>query len=107
MLIRYLLKLILLTLLSSLPAVADTSNVAGDEIVITNENPSADGLDVGISIAVTPQPDPVLGYLPDSDAATAVVNTQEEASDHSMDLWQRIKNGYAMPETQSRLYRES
>ena len=98
--IRYLLKLILLALLSSLPAVADT-NVAGDEVVIINDNPGTGGFDVGISIGVTPQPDPVLGYLPDADAATAAGSTQEDASDDNVDLWQRIKNGYAMPETQS------
>ena len=98
--IRYPLKLILLALLSSLPAVADT-NVAGDEIVINGDNPSIGGLDVGIGIGVSSQPDPVISYLPDTDTATAVSTTQEDATDNNVDLWQRIKNGYAMPETQS------
>ncbi len=88
-----LLKIVILAFSLSLPAYAET-NLAGEEIIILDDAPAA------LNVTPSPQPDPVLSYLPENTAsplaeadATSVTNTDN--------LWQRIKHGYAMPELRS------
>lgn len=83
------------------------TNVAGDEIIILGEYPAITGLESSLSAGPSLQPDPVLSYLPDTpataEAATPETDaTQEDAAEApDSDLWQRIRNGYAMPEVAS------
>ncbi|HEY8118817.1 MAG TPA: LysM peptidoglycan-binding domain-containing protein [Methylophilaceae bacterium] len=80
----------------SLQALAET-NVAGDEITIIGDHPSSNSTDVSINSSL--QVDPVLNYLPeDSTQSAGNADASDAAKD---DLWQRIKDGYAMPESQS------
>lgn len=90
--------LLLLALSPSLEALADT-NVAGEEITIAGDSSASTGADADIHINPGQQIDPVLNYLPDdSDQNTDTADTSATATD---DLWQRIRNGYAMPDSQS------
>lgn len=92
---RLLLKLIILVIPSAfvaLPALAET-NVLGDEIIILGDPPA--NLDINTASPV----DPVLSYLPDDTTVETPENSVDAA--HVDDLWQRIRNGYAMPELNS------
>jgi len=80
-------------------AIADT-NVAGDEIIILGDYPAITGLDVSLSSSTSLQPDPVLNYLPEEQAAGEAEVVVDAAVTDS-DLWQRIKNGYAIPKIES------
>lgn len=88
-----LLRIVVLAFPLSFPAFAET-NLAGEEIVILDDSPT------NLNISPAPLPDPVLTYLPESVPAPAA---EVSASDAAIaeDLWQRIKNGYAMPELKS------
>lgn len=88
MTVKSLLKLLLLAFPLSLPAAAD-SNLAGDEIIILDET--------HLSFATPSSGFPAANHLPvdgtaNRDAPSVAVLVSEE------DLWQRIKNGYALPE---------
>ena len=98
---RLLTKTALLLMLWYMPhiAVADT-NVAGDEIIILGDHSAITGLDVSLSSGTSLQPDPVQSYLPDGLANEEAELIVEEARTDS-DLWQRIKNGYAIPRIES------
>lgn len=88
-----LLKIVVLAFPLSFPAFAET-NLTGEEIIIPDDSPA------NLNINPASPPDPVLTYLPES-AASSI--TESGASDvvNTGDLWQRIKNGYAMPELKS------
>jgi len=88
-----LLKVVVLAFPLSFPAFAEP-NLAGEEIIILNDSPA------NLNISPTPLPDPVLTYLPEGvTSSVAEASTSDIAS--TEDLWQRIKNGYAMPELKS------
>ena len=83
-----------LALSSSLQTLAET-NVAGEEITIIGDK--AANTDISISPGL--QVDPILNYLPDDSTQN---NTGADSNVVTADdLWQRIRNGYAMPESQS------
>lgn len=85
MTVRSLLQLLLLAspVFAASLASAD-SNVAGDEIVILNDYPGEE----------------FVNYLPDNTiAASRLPRTSSDLI--ALDLWQRIKDGYAIPELQS------
>lgn len=98
---KFLLKLAFLFLLAispSLEVLAET-NVAGEEITIVGDHSASNTTDTDISINPSPQADPVLNYLPDvSEQNSSDADTTATVTD---DLWQRIRNGYGMPESQS------
>ena len=94
---KSLLKLVFLAFPLSLPAVADT-NLVGDEIVILGDHPASTSLNVSPSL----QTDPVLSYLPDVNLLDKYDTDADDSVAVPDDLWQRIKNGYAMPELQSK-----
>lgn len=97
---QFLLKTALLLMLWPLPnAVVAETNVAGDEIIILGEHSAITGLEASLSSGHSLLLDPVLNYLPDP-----VFEQPEEVADTDLaynDLWQRIKDGYAIPEIQS------
>ena len=97
---KFILKTALLLMLCPLSwtAVAET-NVAGDEIIILGDYPAMTGLNASLSsFGPSLLPDPILSYLPDS----AFEDVDEEADPQVVDnLWQRIRNGYGMPELES------
>lgn len=101
---KSLLRLVFLVFPFSLPAIADT-NLAGDEIIIHADRLSDPGQEPKLRINPGPQVDPVLNYLPDNADGTQQAETADSNAYNgaaaSNDLWQRIKDGYAMPETQS------
>lgn len=79
-------------------AVAET-NVAGDEIIILGDYPAITGLDASLSsLGPSLLPDPVLNYLPEAAFEEADGDVDPQVVDN---LWQRIKNGYGMPELES------
>jgi len=88
-----LLRVIVLAFPLSFSAFAET-NLAGEEIIILDDSPA------NLNISPAPLPDSVLTYLPES---TPTPVTEASAGDVAIteDLWQRIKNGYAMPELNS------
>ncbi len=92
---RLLLKLIILVVPSAFlaPLALAETNVLGDEIIILGDPPA------NLDINTTSHIDPVLNYLPDGTTAEAPENSVDAA--HVDDLWQRIKDGYAMPELNS------
>jgi membrane-bound lytic murein transglycosylase D len=75
------------------PVYADT-NVVGDEIIILNDS-QVDA--AGIGIHTNGAADPVRNYLMESSPARTTIAVPNEPDD----LWQRIKDGYAMPELNS------
>ena len=80
MTVKSLLKLVLLAFpIATAPAAYAVTNVVGDEIVILGDYPSDD----------------VAGYMPDG------TNLQSQETLDTSDLWQRIRDGYGMPELQS------
>lgn len=80
MTVKSLLKLVLLASpIITAPAVYAVTNVVGDEIVILGDYPSDD----------------VAGYMPEN------VNLQSQENLAAFDLWQRIRDGYGIPELQS------
>lgn len=95
-----LLKTALLLMLWPLPnAVVAETNVAGDEIIILGEHSAITGLEASLSSGHSLLLDPILNYLPDP-----VFEQPEEVAGTDLaygDLWQRIKDGYAIPEIQS------
>lgn len=88
-----LLKIVVLAFPLSFSAFAET-NLAGEEIIILDDSPAK------LNISPTPLPDPVLTYLPES-ATSSVAEASASDVANTDDLWQRIKNGYAMPELKS------
>ncbi|HEU4708492.1 MAG TPA: lytic transglycosylase, partial [Methylophilaceae bacterium] len=97
---KFILKTALFLMLCPLSwtAVAET-NVAGDEIIILGDYPAMTGLNASLSsFGPSLLPDPIISYLPDS----AFENVDEDADPQVVDnLWQRIRNGYGMPELES------
>ena len=93
-----LLSIVVLAFPLSFSALAET-NLAGEEIVILDDSPA------NLNISPTPLPDPVLTYLPEgatSPVAEASASEETNADEaNADDLWQRIKNGYAMPDLNS------
>jgi membrane-bound lytic murein transglycosylase D len=81
MALKHLLKLVILVLPIISSAYADT-NAAGDEIVYQNDNDSS-------------------GQTPSAPDTAALPPLTENAAVDSDSLWQRIKNGYAMPDLDS------
>lgn len=80
MTVKSLLKLVLLAFpIATVPAAYAVTNVVGDEIVILGDYPSDD----------------VAGYMPDG------ISLQSQETLDTSDLWQRIRDGYGMPELQS------
>lgn len=80
MTVKSLLKLVLLAFpIVTVPAAYAVTNVVGDEIVILGDYPSDD----------------VAGYMPDG------ANLQTQETLDTSDLWQRIRDGYGIPELQS------
>ncbi|MDR5171445.1 LysM peptidoglycan-binding domain-containing protein [Methylobacillus flagellatus] len=80
MTVKSLLKLVLLASpIITAPAAYAVTNVVGDEIVILGDYPSDD----------------IAGYMPDS------ANLQSQENLATFDLWQRIRDGYGIPELQS------
>lgn len=80
-------------------AVQADTNVAGDEIIILGDYPAITGLEASLSSNQHLLPDPVLGYLPAAASEPPEIDLEANLTDH--DLWQRIKDGYAIPEIQS------
>ncbi|MEO8417807.1 MAG: LysM peptidoglycan-binding domain-containing protein [Methylophilaceae bacterium] len=92
--------LISLTLIPLFNAYAET-NLAGDEIIILGDYAANKGLSTSLSVNPSLLANPALSYLPEtglSDKGNTSTNNTATVSD---DLWQRIKDGYAMPEVQS------
>lgn len=80
MTVKSLLKLVLLAFpIITVPAAYAVTNVVGDEIVILGDYPNDD----------------VAGYMPDG------TNLQSQDTLDTTDLWQRIRDGYGIPELQS------
>lgn len=80
MTVKSLLKLVLLASpIITAPAAYAVTNVVGDEIVILSDYPSDD----------------IAGYMPDG------TNLKSQDSLATFDLWQRIRDGYGIPELQS------
>ena len=107
------LKLVLLAFSCSLAAIslsarADT-NLAGDEITVQIEQSTGYDQGPGLNISPDSQLNPTLNYLPDTPSNESAESAADTGSDAvssrptvvSDDLWQRIKDGYAMPEAQS------
>jgi membrane-bound lytic murein transglycosylase D len=92
--------LIALTLIPSFSALAET-NLAGDEIIILGDYAANKGLDTSLSINPGLQVNPVLSYLPETSSSDNDDTSADNTAPVSDDLWQRIKDGYAMPELQS------
>lgn len=92
--VKRLLQFLLLAFPFSMPALAE-SNLRGDQIIVLPDTAASGSGDVGVS--------PSLRYLPDhglvNDTTPAVVSV----ADNSPNLWQRIKDGYGMPELHSAL----
>ena len=89
-----LLKIVVLAFPLSFSAFAET-NLAGEEIIILDDSPA------NLNINPAPQPDPVLTYLPEG-ATSSVAEPGASDMANTGDLWQRIKDGYAMPELKSK-----
>jgi membrane-bound lytic murein transglycosylase D len=95
-----LLKTVLLFMLWPLSsAVVAETNVAGDEIIILGDHSAITGLEASLGSGRSLLPDPVLGYLPDPVFEQPGEIAETDLADS--DLWQRIKDGYAIPEIQS------
>lgn len=95
-----LLRTALLVMMWPLPsAVLAETNVAGDEIIILGDYPAITGLEASLSSNQHLLPDPVLNYLPDPVLEAPEADAPASMADH--DLWQRIKDGYAIPEIES------
>jgi membrane-bound lytic murein transglycosylase D len=92
--------LISLSLLPSFSVLAET-NLAGDEIIILGDYAANKGLDTSLSINPGLQVDPILSYLPEAGSSDKDDTSADNTATVSDDLWQRIKDGYAMPELQS------
>src|SRR3546814_217634 len=98
--VKSLLKKAMVLVLLPLPGwVAADTNVAGDEIIILGDHPAIVGLEASLSSAGSGLlPDPILNYLP---------AIKFDETGHILDenvagnLWQRIKDGYGMPELDS------
>ncbi|OAM52951.1 lytic transglycosylase [Methylovorus sp. MM2] len=96
MTVKSLLNIALLAIPLASPVYADT-NLAGDEIIILNESP----VDNGVGISSGNATDPVLNYLPNPPAQPNYSTKDSTSILVSEDLWQRIKDGYAMPDLDS------
>lgn len=98
--LKSLLKKAMVLVLLPLPGlVAADTNVAGDEIIILGDHPAIAGLEASLSSAGSGLlPDPVLSYLPqiEFDASGNILDENVAGN-----LWQRIKDGYGMPELES------
>jgi len=90
-----------LLMMSLIPHIgmADT-NVAGDEIIILGDYPAITGLNASLNGGPGIYHDPTLNYLPEP-AIEDVKETLPEQALADSDLWQRIKDGYAIPEIES------
>ncbi|MCB5189739.1 LysM peptidoglycan-binding domain-containing protein [Methylobacillus arboreus] len=85
MTVKSLLKLVLLASpIIAAPAAYAVTNVVGDEIIILGDYPSDD----------------IAGYMPEGSVAAGVQNQNKDTL-ASLDLWQRIRDGYGIPELQS------
>lgn len=85
------------------PAFAD-SNLAGVEIVAHNDyDLSADAMiDTSTDLTSAEQEDPIMEYLTrDRSTEADTYSSNLESDQAAADLWQRIKDGYAMPEIDS------
>lgn len=100
---KSLLKLLLLAFPLSLPAMAD-SNLIGDEIIILDDghlSPATSAPAQNAAAQNLPVQDAsATGYLPDNSQDDAVT-AEQNATVATEDLWQRIKDGYALPEQES------
>ena len=97
---KFLLKpVFLIALLAFTPLVSAETNLAGDEIIILNDYAPSPSIDSSLSMNPGLQIDPVLSYLPEPGQLERINAGGNKAI--SDDLWQRIKDGYAMPELDS------
>lgn len=90
----------LLILAFGLPAFAD-SNLAGVEIIAHNDYDVSNDvrLDTSFDESGADQNDPIMDYLTrDRSAEVDPYSSDLESDQTAADLWQRIKDGYAMPE---------
>jgi len=99
--LRLLYRTAALLMMSLIPHIgmADT-NVAGDEIIILGDYPALTGLNASLNGGPGIYHDPTLNYLPEP-AIEDVKETLPEQALADSDLWQRIKDGYAIPEIES------
>lgn len=98
--VKSLLKKAMVLVLLPLPGwVAADTNVAGDEIIILGDHPAIAGLEASLSsVGSGLLPDPVLSYLPEIEFDESGDILDENIAGN---LWQRIKDGYGMPELES------
>ena len=98
--IKSLLKKAMVVVLLPLPGlVAADTNVAGDEIIILGDHPAIVGLEASLSsVGSGLLPDPILNYLPAIEFDETGYILDENVAGN---LWQRIKDGYGMPELDS------
>ncbi len=92
--------LISLALIPVFNASAET-NLAGDEIIILGDYAANEGLSTSLRVNPSSQVNPALGYLPETGLPDQSNTNTDNTAPVSDDLWQRIKDGYAMPEVQS------
>lgn len=92
--------LISLTLIPAFNALAET-NLAGDEIIILGDYAANKGLSTSLRVNPSLQVNPALSYLPETGLSDKSNIDTDNTAIVSDDLWQRIKDGYAMPEVQS------
>lgn len=92
--------LISLTLIPAFNALAET-NLAGDEIIILGDYAANKGLSTSLRVNPSLQVNPALSYLPETGLSDKSNTNTDNTAIVSDDLWQRIKDGYAMPEVQS------
>ncbi len=98
MTVKSLIKFAVLAFPFSLPVLADT-NVAGDEIIVLGDYPSGMSFETQLDYTTGLQNDPVLNYLPDDTDIVRYANGSAAVA--TDDLWQRIRNGYSLPEVRS------
>lgn len=93
-------KLVILAIPFSIQTVFAETNVVGDEIIVLSEPVKNSSVDSSLTFSSRLETDPVLNYVPElvstPDAATDAARVAANA-----DLWQRIKDGYGMPEVNS------
>ncbi|MGX8882867.1 LysM peptidoglycan-binding domain-containing protein [Methylovorus sp. SPW-M1] len=100
MTMQRILKLVILAFPFSFPVYADR-NLAGDDIIVLSEPIRDSSIDPSIQFSSRLQNDPVLNYVPELASSQPGHSAAELAQVSTDNLWQRIRNGYGMPEVDS------
>ncbi|HWU33700.1 MAG TPA: LysM peptidoglycan-binding domain-containing protein [Methylovorus sp.] len=100
MTMQRILTLVILAFPFSCPVYADR-NLAGDDIIVLSEPIRDSSIDPSTQFSSRLQNDPVLNYVPELASSQPGHSAAELAQVSTDNLWQRIRNGYGMPEVDS------